>query len=200
MTKRIFDVVASLILLACLAIPMMLIAAIVAIKLGRPVLFSQLRPGKSGKPFLMIKFRTMTNDCDEAGVLLSDKDRLTPLGMKLRALSIDELPELWNVLKGDMSLVGPRPMLMEYLELYTSEQSQRHKVRPGITGLAQINGRNNTSWEDRLSYDVFYVKHQSFLLDLKILAITVKKVLTREGASPDGELVMPPFTGTKSEQ
>ena len=200
MAKRIFDVVVSLILLVCLAVPLILIAAVIAFKLGRPVLFSQLRPGKNGKPFLMIKFRTMTNDCDEKGVLLSDEDRLTQLGMKLRALSIDELPELWNVLKGDMSLVGPRPMLMEYLELYTSEQSQRHNVRPGITGLAQINGRNNTSWEDRFSYDVMYVKRQSFLLDLRILAITVKKVLTKEGVSPDGELIMPQFTGTNSEQ
>jgi lipopolysaccharide/colanic/teichoic acid biosynthesis glycosyltransferase len=196
--KRLFDIVAAALALLLLALPLLCLAWLVRRKLGSPVLFCQIRPGLGGKPFRMIKFRTMTNTRDSNGVLLSDAQRMTPFGRRLRAASLDELPELINVLKGDMSLVGPRPLLMEYLPLYSGEQARRHEVRPGITGWAQINGRNALSWEDRFKLDIWYVDHRSLWLDLKILAQTVRKVLAREGISAAGEATMSKFTGTKS--
>lgn len=196
--KRLFDIVAAALALLLLALPLLCLAWLVRRKLGSPVLFCQTRPGLGGKPFRMIKFRTMTSTRDSNGVLLSDAQRMTPFGRRLRAASLDELPELINVLKGDMSLVGPRPLLMEYLPLYSAEQARRHEVRPGITGWAQINGRNALSWEDRFKLDVWYVDHRSLWLDLKILALTVRKVLAREGISAAGEATMSKFTGTKS--
>lgn len=196
--KRMFDIVAAALALLLLVLPLLCLAWLVRRKLGSPVLFCQIRPGLGGKPFRMIKFRTMTNTRDSNGVLLSDAQRMTPFGRRLRAASLDELPELINVLKGDMSLVGPRPLLMEYLPLYSAEQARRHEVRPGITGWAQINGRNALSWEDRFKLDIWYVDHRSLWLDLKILALTVRKVLVREGISAAGEATMSKFTGTKS--
>jgi lipopolysaccharide/colanic/teichoic acid biosynthesis glycosyltransferase len=166
--------------------------------LGSPIFFKQTRPGRYGKSFKMIKFRSMTDARDIAGRLLPDSERLTAFGQFLRSTSLDELPELWNVLKGDMSLVGPRPLLMEYLPLYTPHQARRHEVRPGITGLAQVNGRNSLSWEEKFDLDVWYVDNQSFLLDMKILLLTVKKVLLREGISASGEATMSKFTGSQS--
>jgi lipopolysaccharide/colanic/teichoic acid biosynthesis glycosyltransferase len=162
------------------------------------VLFRQVRPGLQGRPFTMVKFRTMTDDRGPDGALLPDARRLTPFGRFLRASSLDELPELWNVLKGDMSLVGPRPLLMEYLPLYTPEQARRHEVRPGITGWAQVNGRNAISWANKFALDVWYVDHRSLWLDLQILWRTVRKVLVRDGISAEGEATMPKFTGSKS--
>jgi lipopolysaccharide/colanic/teichoic acid biosynthesis glycosyltransferase len=161
-------------------------------------LFKQVRPGKDGKPFQMVKFRTMRDAVDAEGKPLPDSERLTPFGNWLRSTSLDELPELWNVLIGDMSLVGPRPLLMEYLPLYNAEQYRRHEVRPGVTGWAQVNGRNAISWEEKFKLDVWYVNNQSFLLDIKILWLTVKKVLVRDGISAEGEATMSKFTGTKS--
>ena len=165
----------------------------VASQLGRPVLFRQVRPGRYGQPFEMIKFRTMTGACDADGVLLPDAERLTPFGRFLRSSSLDELPELWNVLKGDMSLVGPRPLLMRYLNRYTPEQARRHEVRPGITGLAQVSGRNALSWEDKFALDVWYVDNRSLWLDLKILGQTVLKVVRRDGVSAADHATMPEF-------
>jgi lipopolysaccharide/colanic/teichoic acid biosynthesis glycosyltransferase len=176
--------------------PLLVLAAVIRFKLGTPILFSQIRPGLNGNPFKLYKFRTMTNALDAEGNLLTDEDRLTPFGRLLRRTSLDELPELWNVLRGDMSLVGPRPLLMEYLPLYTQEQSRRHEVRPGITGWAQVNGRNLLSWDERFILDVWYVNHHSILLDIKILFITSKKVLKREGISAKGEATMPKFKGS----
>jgi lipopolysaccharide/colanic/teichoic acid biosynthesis glycosyltransferase len=165
--------------------------------MGSPVFFKQQRPGLHGKPFYMFKFRTMTNACDGDGCLLPDCDRLTPLGRFLRSTSLDELPELFNVLKGDMSLVGPRPLLMQYLDRYTPEQARRHEVRPGVTGWAQVNGRNALSWEDKFEMDVWYVDNRSFWLDLKILWMTLLKVVRREGISGDGCETMTEFEGTR---
>lgn len=165
-------------------------------KLGSPVLFRQIRPGLHGRPFEMVKFRTMRDAVDANGQPLPDDQRLTPFGSWLRSTSLDELPELWNVLKGEMSLVGPRPLLMEYLPLYTPEQARRHEVRPGVTGWAQINGRNALSWDEKFRLDVWYVDHQSLWLDLKILMLTVRKVFVREGISAAGEATMPRFTGS----
>ena len=162
---------------------------------GTPVLFSQERPGHRGRPFKLIKFRTMTNARDSAGGLLTDGQRLIPFGLWLRATSLDELPELWNVLRGDMSLVGPRPLLMQYLDRYTPEQARRHDVRPGITGWSQINGRNAISWEEKLALDVWYVDNRTLWLDLRILLMTIAKVLRREGVSAAGEATMPEFRG-----
>lgn len=196
--KRLLDVVVAVLALLLLALPLLWLALLVRSKLGSPVLFFQTRPGMGGKPFRMIKFRTMTDATGRNGQLLPDAERLTPFGHSLRAASLDELPELLNVLKGDMSLVGPRPLLMEYLPLYTVEQARRHEVRPGITGWAQVNGRNMLSWEDRFRLDVWYVDHRSLWLDLKILALTVRKVLARDGISASGEATMSKFTGTKS--
>ncbi len=196
--KRIFDLVTVILALLLLAIPMIVIAWLVRRNLGSPVLFRQVRLGLHGQPFEMVKFRTMTNDCGSDGILLPDAQRLKPLGRFLRASSLDELPELWNVFCGDMSLVGPRPLLMEYLPLYTLKQARRHEVCPGITGWAQVNGRNNISWEDRFELDVWYVDHHSFWLDIRILLMTVKKVLLRDGISAEGQATMSKFTGTKS--
>ena len=194
--KRVFDILIASILLILLLLPLLILAAVIRFKLGTPILFSQIRPGLNGNPFKLYKFRTMTNALDADGNLLTDEDRLTPFGQLLRRTSLDELPELWNVLRGDMSLVGPRPLLMEYLPLYTQEQSRRHEVRPGITGWAQVNGRNLLSWDERFILDVWYVNHHSILLDIKILFITSKKVLKREGISAKGEATMPKFKGS----
>jgi lipopolysaccharide/colanic/teichoic acid biosynthesis glycosyltransferase len=172
------------------------VAAAVRLRLGSPVLFRQRRPGLHGRPFEMLKFRTMLDATDGAGNPLPDADRLTPLGRFLRATSLDELPELWNVLRGEMSLVGPRPLLMEYLPLYTPEQARRHEVRPGITGWAQVNGRNAISWEEKFRMDVWYVDRRTFALDLKILLLTAKKVVVREGISQQGQATMERFLGS----
>jgi lipopolysaccharide/colanic/teichoic acid biosynthesis glycosyltransferase len=193
--KRIFDFTASALGLMILAIPLALLAWQVRRKLGSPVFFTQVRPGLHGAPFKMVKFRTMTDERGPDGALLPDAQRLTPFGRFLRASSLDELPELWNVLKGDMSLVGPRPLLMEYLRLYTPEQARRHEVRPGITGWAQVNGRNAISWTDKFALDVWYVDHRSLWLDVRILWRTVRKVLLRDGISAEGEATMPAFKG-----
>ncbi len=199
--KRALDIVLALTGLL-LAAPILLgIAVAVRARLGKPVLFRQLRPGRGGQPFALLKFRTMTDTRDEAGELLPDEQRLTPLGQFLRRTSLDELPELINVLRGEMSLVGPRPLLMEYLPHYTAEQARRHEVRPGLTGWAAIHGRNATTWPERLERDVWYVDHRSFALDCKILLLTVAKVLKQEGISPEGQVIMPRFDeefGTRS--
>jgi lipopolysaccharide/colanic/teichoic acid biosynthesis glycosyltransferase len=196
--KRVFDFVAALLALLMLALPLLALAWLIRRKLGSPVLFCQVRPGLHGKPFTMVKFRTMTDERGPDSALLPDAQRLTPFGRFLRASSLDELPELWNVLKGEMSLVGPRPLLMEYLPLYTPEQARRHEVRPGITGWAQVNGRNAISWADKFALDVWYVDHRSLWLDVRILWRTVRKVLVRDGISAAGDATMPKFTGTKS--
>lgn len=195
--KRLFDVIMAAALLLILSPLMLALAAVIRLTLGSPVVFKQLRPGLGGKPFILLKFRTMLNARQANGVLLSDIDRLTPFGRMLRSTSLDELPELWNVLKGDMSLVGPRPLLIEYLPLYSSEESRRHLVRPGLTGWAQVNGRNTISWEEKLALDVWYVEHRSFTLDSKILVMTLFKVLTRHGISAEGEATMSPFRGSR---
>lgn len=195
--KRLFDILVSLGALLVLVMPLLLLAGVVRCKLGSPILFRQVRPGLRGRPFKMVKFRTMTDECGADGELLPDVLRLTTFGRFLRASSLDELPELWNVLRGEMSLVGPRPLLMEYLPLYSTDQARRHEVRPGITGWAQINGRNAVSWEARFRLDVWYVDHRSLWLDLKILWLTVRKVMVREGINAQGEATMPRFTGNK---
>ncbi|MBX3683882.1 MAG: sugar transferase [Thauera sp.] len=197
MIKRAFDVVAALLALILLSPILLWVALKVRSRLGSPVIFRQRRPGLNGKPFDMIKFRTMLEAYDEHGKPLPNEQRMTPFGKWLRATSLDELPELWNVLKGNMSLVGPRPLRMEYLPLYNAHQARRHEVRPGITGWAQINGRNSLSWEQKFDLDVWYVDNQSFLLDLKILFLTVKKVVVKEGINASEEVTMKPFTGTK---
>ena len=196
--KRLLDFTAALLGLIALALPLLILIALIRRKLGSPVFFAQVRPGMHGKPFKMVKFRSMTSERGTDGELLPDAVRLTPFGRFLRSTSLDELPELWNVLKGDMSLVGPRPLLMEYLPLYSPEQARRHEVRPGITGWAQVNGRNAIAWEDKFKLDVWYVDHCSLWLDIKILWLTVKKVLVREGISAAGEATMGKFTGSKS--
>jgi len=195
MIKRLFDITVSLSALLLLSPLLLLLMFLVRVKIGAAIFFIQIRPGLHGQPFEMIKFRTMTNARAVDGALLSDAERLTRFGRFLRATSLDELPELWNVLKGDMSLVGPRPLLMEYLPLYSPEQARRHNVRPGITGWAQVNGRNDISWEEKFQYDVWYVDNQSFWLDMKIIWMTIKKVIKREGISAKGEATMPPFKG-----
>jgi len=195
-TKRVFDIIGAMVGLVSLSPVIALIAWRIRRKLGAPVLFRQVRPGKNGKPFRMVKFRTMLDESDSTGNPLPDSERMTPFGQFLRSASLDELPGLWNVLKGDMSLVGPRPLLMEYLPLYSKEQYRRHQVRPGITGWAQVNGRNSISWEDKFRLDVWYVDNQSLWLDLKILFLTIKKVFVREGISGEGEATMSRFTGT----
>ncbi len=178
---------------------LLLVAWQIRRKLGSPVLFHQVRPGRYGQPFKMVKFRTMRDAIDTNGNPLPDVERMTPFGSFLRSASLDELPELWNVLKGEMSLVGPRPLLMEYLPLYSKEQARRHEVRPGVTGWAQINGRNALSWDEKFKLDVWYIDHQSFWLDLKILLLTVKKVFVREGISGAGEVTMSKFAGSPAE-
>lgn len=195
--KRLFDVTIASVALALLALPLVFILCLVRRRLGRPALFRQVRPGLHGKPFEMIKFRSMTDALGPDGALLPDADRLTPFGRFLRSSSLDELPGLWNVLKGDMSLVGPRPLLMEYLPLYSPEQARRHAVRPGITGWAQVNGRNAIGWSDKFKLDVWYVEHRSLWLDIRILWLTVKKVLRRDGISAAGEATMSRFTGNQ---
>ena len=195
--KRFFDLFLSVLALLLLGMPLLFLIWQVRRKLGRPVFFRQTRPGLHGRQFEMVKFRTMTDARGPDGKLLPDAERLTAFGSFLRASSLDELPELWNVLKGDMSLVGPRPLLMEYLPLYSPEQARRHEAHPGITGWAQVNGRNALSWEEKFKLDVWYVDHRSLWLDVKILCLTVRKVLMREGISADGEATMSKFTGGK---
>ncbi len=194
--KRIVDILVSFFGIVLLTPIFLLVAFLIRKNLGSPVIFSQIRPGIDGKPFKMYKFRSMKNAIDTSGNPLPDAERLTPFGQKLRSTSLDELPELWNVLKGDMSLVGPRPLLMEYLPLYDKEQYRRHEMRPGITGWAQINGRNAISWEDKFKLDVWYVDNQSLKLDLKILLLTIKKVFIKEGVSSSGEVTTSKFTGS----
>lgn len=194
--KRAFDFFAAFTALVVLAVPLLLLSFLIRCRLGSPVLFTQIRPGLYGKPFKMVKFRTMTDHKDSTGLLLPDAMRLTPFGALMRSTSLDELPELWNVLKGDMSLVGPRPLLMEYLPLYSLEQSRRHNVRPGITGWAQVNGRNAISWDEKFKLDTWYVDHHSMLLDLKIIVMTLKKVMVRDGISSEGHATAPPFKGS----
>ncbi|MDN3652657.1 sugar transferase [Thalassotalea ponticola] len=193
--KRLFDFSVALIALMLFSPVMLITALLVRVKLGSPILFKQPRPGLHGKVFNMFKFRSMLDAFDETGIPLSDEQRLTRFGQVLRSTSLDELPGLWNVLKGDMSLVGPRPLLVEYLPLYNKEQARRHEVRPGITGWAQVNGRNSLSWSDKFKLDVWYVEHQSFWLDIKILLLTVKKVFIKEGVSAEDHVTMPPFRG-----
>jgi lipopolysaccharide/colanic/teichoic acid biosynthesis glycosyltransferase len=195
--KRCLDVLLAAILLVVLAPLMLVTAMLVFFDVGRPVLFRQTRPGLHGEPFVLVKFRTMRDTRDAQGNPLPTDQRVTRLGRFLRSISIDELPELWNVLRGDMSLVGPRPLLMEYLPLYSGEQFRRHEVRPGITGWAQVNGRNTASWEDRFAMDVWYVDNRSLLLDLKILALTLHKVVRREGVTVPGRTTIDRFMGTQ---
>lgn len=197
MSKRLFDIIVSMTALLFLSPVIFIVSRKVAKHLGKPVLFKQKRPGLNGVIFEMIKFRSMRDSIDESGNVLPDSERLTSFGLKLRSSSLDELPGLWNVLKGDMSLVGPRPLLIEYLPLYNVKQAKRHDVRPGITGWAQINGRNAISWEDKFNLDVWYVENRTFWLDIKILFLTVKKVFVKEGIAGDGEVTMSKFTGTK---
>ena len=195
--KRLLDIIIASIALILLSPLYAYVAYKVKKNLGSPVLFRQVRPGLNGKPFEMIKFRTMKNALDEHGNPLPDSERLTPFGKMLRATSLDEMPELWNVIKGDMSVVGPRPLLMEYLPLYNTEQAKRQNVRPGMTGHAQVNGRNAISWEEKFKLDTWYVENQSTLLDFKIMLKTVKKVLAKDDISAEGEATMTKFTGTK---
>lgn len=197
--KRVVDIVLSGLALVALAVPLAMVGLLLGLSMGHPVFFSQTRPGLHGKSFRMIKFRTMTNARGPDGELLPDAERLTRLGRFLRSTSLDELPELWNVLRGDMSLVGPRPLLVEYLPLYAPEQARRHEVRPGITGWAQVNGRNALSWQEKFALDVWYVDNQSLWLDLKILWLTVWRVLKRDGISADGEATMPRFRGSSAQ-
>jgi lipopolysaccharide/colanic/teichoic acid biosynthesis glycosyltransferase len=197
--KRLFDILVACCILLLLSPLILCVAILIYFKLGRPVLFRQRRPGLHGQPFDMIKFRSMRDVCDARGIPLPDAARLPPFGRMLRASSLDELPGLWNVIKGDMSLVGPRPLLMEYLPLYSEEQRRRHEVRPGITGWAQVNGRNTLSWEEKFRLDVWYVERRSFFLDLKILFLTVKKVLIRDGINAEGQATMQKFEGTKND-
>lgn len=197
MIKRLFDIAASACGLLLLAPVIAIVVWLIRLRLGSPVLFRQVRPGLNGRPFEMIKFRTMRDAVDAVGNPLPDSERMTLFGSFLRSCSLDELPELWNVLKGDMSLVGPRPLLMEYLPLYSPEQYRRHEVRPGITGWAQVNGRNALSWDEKFKLDVWYVDNRSLWLDLKILFLTIKKVVVRDGITAKGEATMPKFTGRK---
>ena len=196
MLKRTNDLILSSAALVLFSPVILIIAFLIRIKIGSPIFFRQTRPGKDGQPFEMIKFRTMLNSCDKHGNILPDAERLTSFGKLLRSTSLDELPELWNVLKGEMSLVGPRPLLMEYLPLYNKEQFRRHEVRPGVTGWAQINGRNSISWEEKFKLDVWYVENQSFWLDIKIIFLTIKKVFIRQGINSEGEATAKRFTGS----
>lgn len=200
MFKRLFDILFSLAVLTVFAVPMAVLCVAIALKMGRPVFFRQKRPGKDGEIFEMIKFRTMTDARGPDGVLLPDAARLTPLGNFLRRTSLDEFPEFINVLRGEMSVVGPRPLLVRYLPRYTPEQMRRHLVKPGVTGWAQVNGRNALSWEDKFRLDVWYVDHGGLALDLLIIAKTVKKVFFREGISAAGEATMPEFMGEESKK
>ncbi|QIC61249.1 sugar transferase [Acinetobacter schindleri] len=196
MIKRILDITIASTALILLSPVYLIVAHKVKKNLGSPVLFRQVRPGLHGKPFEMIKFRTMKDALDAEGNPLPDSERLTPFGKMLRTTSLDEMPELWNVIKGDMSIVGPRPLLMEYLPLYNAEQAKRHNVRPGITGYAQVNGRNAISWEKKFELDTWYVENQSLWLDFKIMLKTIKKVIAKDDISAEGEATMTKFTGT----
>ncbi|WP_308418985.1 sugar transferase [Virgibacillus oceani] len=198
--KRFLDFFISLLSLILLSLLILLIAIVIKYKLGTPILFKQKRPGLNGKPFYLYKFRTMTDERDKNGEILPDYLRLTKLGKRIRKLSLDELPQLFNVLKGDISLVGPRPLLMEYLLLYTSEQARRHEVKPGITGWAQVNGRNTISWEEKFKLDIWYVENQSFWLDIKILFLTIIKVFKSEGINQHGQATMEKFKGTSEKK
>ena len=193
--KRIFDLVITLIGLLLLAPVIISIALIIQLKFGSPIFFKQARPGLYGEIFIIYKFRTMTNERDKNGILLSDKARLAKFGKFLRSTSLDELPGLWNVLKGDMSLVGPRPLLIEYLPLYSKKHSRRHEMKPGITGWAQVNGRNAISWNDKFNLDVWYIDNQSFWLDIKILLLTLKKVIARDNISQNNHVTMEKYKG-----
>lgn len=195
--KRLIDFILSACAIIILGIPLLIVALLIKFKLGSPVLFKQRRPGKNGKIFEIYKFRTMTDARDAYGNLLPDNERLTDFGKLLRSTSIDELPEILNIFKGDMAIIGPRPLLEEYLPLYNEEQAHRHDVRPGLTGWAQINGRNTISWEDKFKYDVEYVRNISFMLDLKIFLLTIKKVFVREGINASAEVTMEKFRGSK---
>lgn len=197
--KRLFDFLVSVFALILLSPIIALVAWKIRKNLGSPVLFRQTRPGLNGKPFEMVKFRTMKDAVDQQGNPLPDSERMTPFGDKLRNSSLDELPELWNVLKGEMSLVGPRPLLMQYLPLYSKKQARRHDVCPGVTGWAQINGRNAISWEEKFALDVWYVDNKTLWLDIKILFLTVKKVFVKEGISADGHVTIEPFTGSQDQ-
>lgn len=196
MIKRILDITIASTALILLSPVYLIVAHKVKKNLGSPVLFRQVRPGLNGQPFEMIKFRTMKDAVDAQGNPLPDSERLTPFGKMLRATSLDEMPELWNVIKGDMSIVGPRPLLMEYLPLYNAEQAKRHDVRPGITGHAQVNGRNAISWEKKFELDTWYVEHQSLWLDFKIMLKTIQKVIAKDDISAEGEATMGKFTGS----
>ncbi|GAA0860163.1 sugar transferase [Aliiglaciecola litoralis] len=200
MLKRLIDLLASICGLLVVLPVLIVVTVLIRIKLGSPILFSQLRPGKNGKLFRMYKFRSMTSETDEHGELLPDAQRLTKFGQFLRSASLDELPGLLNVIKGDMSLVGPRPLLPEYLPLYSEHQARRHEVRPGITGWAQVNGRNTLSWEQKFDLDVWYVDNQSLLLDIKIILMTVQKVIRRKDINQQGEATMTKFTGSDSQK
>lgn len=195
MLKRIFDVISAGVAIVLLSPVILGLALLIRRKLGSPIIFRQVRPGLAGKPFEMIKFRTMKDSVDSSGASLPDAERLGPFGRLLRSSSLDELPELWNVLKGEMSLVGPRPLLMEYLPLYSANEFRRHEVRPGITGWAQVNGRNSLGWKEKFELDLWYVENKNFWLDLKILFLTVKKVIKRDGVSAEGEATMSKFKG-----
>jgi len=195
--KRLIDLLVALLALQLLAFPLLVLAWLIRRKLGTPVLFRQERPGLHGRPFTLVKFRTMSAERGPDGALLPDVQRLKPFGRFLRSSSLDELPELWNVLRGEMSLVGPRPLLMEYLPLYSSNQARRHEVRPGITGWAQVSGRNAISWEEKLAMDVWYVDRHSLWLDVRILLLTVFKVLMRDGITAAGDATMLRFEGDK---
>ena len=197
--KRLFDLLVGVIMLLFASPIIVLIAILIRLKLGSPVFFRQPRPGLNGSIFYMNKFRTMSNKLDANGMLLSDKDRLTTFGKFMRSASLDEFPSLWNVLKGDMSLVGPRPLLPEYLHLYSPSQARRHDVKPGITGWAQVNGRNVISWDEKFELDVWYVDNQSIWLDVKILCLTVKKVINRDDISGKDEVTMNAFKGSEGE-
>jgi sugar transferase EpsL len=195
-TKKLFDLFFAIVLITILCIPMLMIAGVILIFMGNPVLFKQMRPGYLGKPFRIMKFRTMNNDRNQDKELLPDEKRLTKTGNILRKFSLDELPQLFNVVKGDLSFIGPRPLLMEYISRYTPEQARRHEVKPGITGWAQVSGRNAISWEEKFNHDVWYVDNRNFMLDLKILWMTFLKVLKKEGVTAEGYATMPEFTGT----
>ncbi len=197
--KRLLDIIIASTALVLLSPLYVFVAYKVKKNLGSPVLFRQVRPGLHGKPFEMIKFRTMKDALDEQGNPLPDSERLTPFGKMLRSTSLDEMPELWNVIKGDMSIVGPRPLLMEYLPLYNKEQAKRHDVRPGMTGHAQVNGRNAISWEEKFKLDTWYVENQSIWLDFKIMLKTVKKVIAKDDINEAGEATMTKFTGSASD-
>jgi len=198
--KRLIDIIGAFLALLILS-PVIAVAAVaVRWQMGAPVIFAQQRPGRGGKPFRMLKFRTMIDTRDAQGRLLSDGERLTPLGRFLRSSSIDELPGLWNVLKGDMSLVGPRPLLMSYLPLYSPDQARRHEVRPGVTGWAQVKGRNSLSWEQKFVLDIWYVDNRTLMLDFHILLLTLLKVVRRDGISATGEATMPPFLGSQRDE